>query len=66
MPDRVNFHGESRDHAIFARAFGLELFQPREIAGFQPGIFISPLSDRVGVKAMSSGELRGGRAGEAL
>jgi hypothetical protein len=48
------------------RALRLELFQPREIAGFQSGVFISPLPDRVGVKAMSSGKLGSGCAGVEL
>lgn len=34
--DRVNLHGQPRDYLIFAPAFGLELFQVREIAGSKP------------------------------
>src|SRR5580704_9733162 len=66
LSDRINFHGQPCNHAIFACALGLELFQPREIAGFEPGISIAPLSNRIGVKAMSSGELGSGRAGVKL
>jgi hypothetical protein len=66
LPDGVDLHGQSRDHAILARALGLELFRPREIASFLPGIFIAPLPYRVGVKAISSGQLGSGGAGIEL
>jgi hypothetical protein len=63
LANGVDFHRQSRDHAILARALGFELFEPRQVAGFQAAILFSPEADGIGVDAVATAKLRGGCAG---
>jgi hypothetical protein len=65
LANRINFHRELCDHAVLARALGLELLEPRQIARFQSAVLISPQPDRLGV-AVTAARLLRGRAGVEL